>query len=81
VTHPGVADVCVVGLPDDEWGERVVAFVVPTDTHHPPDLHALREHARAHLNPAKAPREVRIVHEIPRSPSGKPLRRTLRSHG
>jgi O-succinylbenzoic acid--CoA ligase len=76
--HPAVADVCVVGLPDDEWGERVVAFVVPAAGHAAPGLEDLREFARRELSAAKLPREVHRVGEIPRSGSGKPLRRLLR---
>lgn len=73
--HPAVDDVCVVGLPDDEWGERVVAYVVADA---PPRVEDLRAFARDRLSAPKLPREVRVVTEIPRSPSGKPLRRLLR---
>ncbi|HEX5616341.1 MAG TPA: fatty acid--CoA ligase family protein [Acidimicrobiia bacterium] len=76
--HPAVADVCIVGAPDDEWGERVVAFVVPRDPDAPPSLDDLRDYARATLSPPNLPRELRLVTEIPRSASGKPLRRHLR---
>lgn len=75
--HPSVADVCVVGLPDEEWGERVVAFVVAVDASSPPTLDQLRGFVREHLAPAKAPKELRLIDEIPRSPAGKPLRREL----
>jgi O-succinylbenzoic acid--CoA ligase len=74
--HPDVADVCVVGIPDPEWGERVVAFVVPGSR--APTLEDLRQFARTLLATPKLPREVRIVDAIPRSQSGKPLRRELR---
>ena len=76
--HPDVHDVCIVGVADAEWGERVVAYVVPVDRARPPSLDLLRAFGREQLSAAKLPREVRIVEEIPRSPGGKPLRRLLR---
>ena len=75
--HPGVADVGVAGSVDREWGERVVAFVVPADPSDPPTLDALRDFARDHLAAAKLPRELVLVTEIPRTASGKALRRLL----
>jgi O-succinylbenzoic acid--CoA ligase len=78
--HPGVADVCVTGAPDPEWGERVVAYVVPADpTGEPPTLDDLRSFARDRLSAAKLPREVVVVDSVPRTPGGKPLRRLLTS--
>jgi O-succinylbenzoic acid--CoA ligase len=75
--HPAVADVCVAGRPDADWGERVVAFVVPAEPSAPPVLDDLRAHAREHLTAAKLPREVVLVETIPRSAGGKVLRRLL----
>jgi 2-furoate---CoA ligase len=75
---PGVRDVAVVGEPDDRWGQRVVAFVVPAR----PGLTAaaLDEHCRSRdeLAAFKRPRRVVFVREIPRTASGKTLRRLLR---
>ncbi len=76
--HPEVDDVCVIGLPDDEWGETVTAFVVPRAGSSAPTLDELRAYAREHLSGPKLPRAVRIVDAIPRTASGKPLRRVLR---
>ena len=75
--HPGVADVCVTGTPDPEWGERVVAHVVPRDAAAPPNLAELRAFAAERLSAAKLPRDVVIVTRIPRTSGGKPLRRLL----
>jgi O-succinylbenzoic acid--CoA ligase len=76
--HPAVADVCVVGVLDDEWGERVVAYVVPADDAAPPSLAHLRDFGREQLAAAKLPRELRVIDAIPRSPGGKALRRLIR---
>jgi O-succinylbenzoic acid--CoA ligase len=75
--HPGVAEVCVAARPDPEWGQRVVAFVVPAAPADPPMLADLRAYAGEHLSPAKLPREVVLVEAIPRTAGGKPLRRLL----
>ena len=69
--HPDVADAIVVGLPDPRFGERVTALVQPRARHHP-DADLLAEHARRQLSPYKVPREIIVVAEIRRSPSGKP---------
>jgi acyl-CoA synthetase (AMP-forming)/AMP-acid ligase II len=75
--HEAVAQVAVVGLPDDKWGEIVIAFVV---THRGASVEesVLIAHAHAHLAGYKAPKAVRFVESIPLSPVGKPLRRALR---
>jgi len=76
---PGVRDVCVVGMPDPEWGERVVAFVVPVAADQPPTLDGLRAFAGEQLTRSQLPKEVVLVDAIPRTPGGKPLRRVLRT--
>lgn len=75
--HPGVADVCVAGVPDAAWGERVVAYVVPARPAHPPTLEELREHASHRLAAAELPRAVVCIDRIPRTENGKPMRRLL----
>jgi O-succinylbenzoic acid--CoA ligase len=69
-THPGVAEVAVVGVTDPEWGERVVA-VVEADATHPPTLDELQELVRAELGPVAAPKELRLVGALPRTTVGK----------
>jgi O-succinylbenzoic acid--CoA ligase len=75
---PGVADVGVTGRADPEWGERVVAHVVPEDPARPPAPADIRAFAAERLAAPKVPREIVFVDRIPRSPAGKLLRRLLR---
>jgi O-succinylbenzoic acid--CoA ligase len=73
--HPKVAEVLVGGRLDPEWGQRVVAFVVPADPAAPPMLEELRELAGARIGRHKAPRELVLVAELPLTGSSK-LRRS-----
>ncbi|MCD2170056.1 long-chain-fatty-acid--CoA ligase [Microbacterium sp. JC 701] len=75
--HPSVAEVAVVGLPDEHSGEEVVAAVVPT-TPGEFDAEAVRAFARGILTPYKVPKRVIVVDELPRSLIGKVLRRQVR---
>jgi O-succinylbenzoic acid--CoA ligase len=70
-TCRGVRDVAVLGLPDPEWGERVVAVVVPADPADPPTLELLRLHVKERLPRYAAPSRVVMVDAVPMLPSGK----------
>jgi o-succinylbenzoate---CoA ligase len=78
-SHPSVREVAVVGRPDLDWGERVVALVVPADPAEPPTLAALRVAAKESLPAYAAPRELELVDTLPRTASGKIARTRLRS--
>jgi O-succinylbenzoic acid--CoA ligase len=75
--HPGVAEVAVWKRPDPEWGERVVAWVVPADSAAPPGLESLRAAVSDQLAPWAAPKELVVVASLPRTPSGKVHRARL----
>jgi len=70
-TCPGVRDVAVLGLPDPEWGERVIAIVAPADPAEPPTLELLRLHVQERLPRYAAPSRVVMVDAVPMLPSGK----------
>ncbi|MCV7099934.1 acyl-CoA synthetase [Mycobacterium palustre] len=76
--HPGVREAAVVGLPDEDLGQRIVAFVVGS-----PQLQAdeLINHVAQELSIHKRPREVRMVDALPRNAMGKVLKKQLLSEG
>ncbi len=77
VTHRSVLDASVIGLPDERWGEIVVAVVRLRDR--PTDVEAeLIEHCRAHLAKFKVPARVVVVEEFPMTPTGKVQKFRLR---
>jgi 2-furoate---CoA ligase len=77
VRHPAVLEAAVVGLPDERFGQRVVAFVVAEEV----SAEELDAHCRAStLASFKRPREYRMVGELPKNASGKILRRALRDN-
>ncbi|MEX5717498.1 o-succinylbenzoate--CoA ligase [Geodermatophilus maliterrae] len=72
--HPDVADAVVFGRPDEEWGQRVVAAVVPS-AGAAPDLTALRPWVADRLGAPSAPRELHVLDAVPTLHTGKPDRR------
>lgn len=69
--HPDVFDALVVGVADERWGQRVAAVVQPRQGH-TPTLEELVEECRKHIAGYKIPKELHLVDEVVRSPSGKP---------
>jgi acyl-CoA synthetase (AMP-forming)/AMP-acid ligase II len=75
--HPSVQSVAVVGAPDQKWGERAVAFVVPyPDT--PVDVSDLVSHCRGLIAGYKVPKEIHLMDALPQTASGKVQKATLR---
>jgi o-succinylbenzoate---CoA ligase len=75
----GVREAAVVGRPDPEWGELVMAVVVPADPSAPPQLADIRAHVRARMPAYAAPAALLLVPEMPMLASGKPDRAALRA--
>ena len=74
-----VSECAVIGLPDPEWGEKVTAVIV-TKPGQSIDSIELKDYLKLHLSPFKVPKEYRSVSELPKSPTGKILKRVLRQN-
>ena len=76
ISHDGIVDAVVVGLPDDQWGQRLVAVVVagPGDE---TGAEELRELVRTRLRSSKTPEVIEFWPELPRTDTGKLLRRNV----
>jgi bile acid-coenzyme A ligase len=75
--HPEVVDQVVVGVADDEWGQRVHAIVQVTDPAHPPTPEALRAFCKERLAGYKVPKTFEVVERVPRTDAGKLNRTSL----
>src|SRR5690606_33332474 len=76
VEHPDVREAAVIGVPDDEFGQRLKAFVVVKEGAEL-DADAVREHVRNNLARYKVPRDVEFLDQLPRNATGKVLRNSL----
>ena len=79
-THPDVADVAVVGMPDDMWGERIVAVIRARPGADLPTAAALHDLCRAQLAPAKTPAQWHLAPELPLTGSGKIQKYQIQEH-
>jgi fatty-acyl-CoA synthase len=78
-THPKVSDVQVVGVPDETYGEEVLACVIPRDPADPPTLGEIEEFCAGRLARYKVPRHLRILDAFPMTVSGKVRKVELRA--
>jgi acyl-CoA synthetase (AMP-forming)/AMP-acid ligase II len=78
--HPGVAQVAIVGVPDERMGEVAMAFVIPTSGVDI-DVAELVSWCREHMANYKVPRHIEIVEALPLNASGKVLKYDLRDRG
>jgi O-succinylbenzoic acid--CoA ligase len=76
-SHEGVREVAVAGRPDPEWGQRVVAWIVPEDRSAPPGLAELRAVVAERIAPFAAPRQIVLTEALPRTSIGKVQRHRL----
>lgn len=75
--HPLVLAVAVAGVADEEWGERVVSWIVPKDIDHPPTLSNIRDHVAQTLPKYYCPKELQILQSLPITTLGKTDKRAL----
>lgn len=77
-SHPDIVEAAVIGVDDDQYGQRLCAYVVPT-----PDAHltaqSIRDHVKANLARFKVPRDIVFLDQLPRNPTGKIVKRLLPS--
>jgi len=77
-THPGIVDVQVIGVPDDRYGEEVMAWVIPRAGAEPPTAETIREFCAGRLAAYKIPRYVKVVEAFPLTVTGKVRKTEMR---
>jgi acyl-CoA synthetase (AMP-forming)/AMP-acid ligase II len=79
LTHDAVSTACVIGLPDEEWGERIVAAITLRPGVTDIDTEHVRDWVRERVGSLKTPEVIEIRDELPQTPTGKILRREIRA--
>lgn len=74
-----LVEVAVIGVDDPDFGQRLVAFIVPRDPADAPTPEQIKDHAKQHLARFSVPRDVIVLDELPRNPTGKVIARELRA--
>ncbi len=77
--HPALSEAAVFGVPDQDWGERVCAAVVPRGTETPTEEEVI-SFCKAFLTSYKCPRAIRFLHDLPRNPMGKVVKERLKAN-
>jgi acyl-CoA synthetase (AMP-forming)/AMP-acid ligase II len=80
ITHPDIADIAVIGVPDEKWGESLKAYVVAKKGSSK-DSEALIEFCEGRISRMKTPRLIEFIDAIPRNATGKVLKTDLRKRG
>jgi long-chain acyl-CoA synthetase len=75
--HPDVQECAIIGVPDQEWGEKVTAYIKPRPSASI-DKKEVKTFLKSRLSAFKVPKEFHVVEDFPRSPAGKILKRKLR---
>ena len=79
ISHPAIADVAVIGVPDEKWGEKLRPVVLTPETDATAEVEgSVVDHCRALIAGYKVPRDYRIIEELPRTSTGKVRKNVLR---
>lgn len=78
IGHPEISDAAIIGVPSVEWGEEILAVIIPNDVQAPPSVEEITAYCKDRLSSFKCPKIIEFAAELPRTSSGKLLKRDLR---